>query len=94
MSTYKSNNADKASNSATPRLLRDIAKEIKKTWPNINYAARPYLGAMESLTTIDSFYYADSAKSVVLYFLANASTWRGPDARRIKAELKKIAGVK
>ena len=85
---------DKASNSATPRLLCDIAKEIKKTWPNINYAARPYLAAMESLTTIDSFYYADSAKSVVLYFLANASTWRGLDARHIKAELKKIAGVR
>ena len=87
-------NEDKASNSATPRLLCDTAKEIKKTWPNINYAARPYLGAMESITTIDSYYYADSAKSVVLYFLANAGTWRGPDARRIKAELKKIAGVK
>ena len=94
MSTYKSNNADKASNSTTPRLLCDIAKEIKKTWPNINYAARPYLAAMESLTTMDSSYYADGAKSVVLYFLANASTWRGPDARRIKAELKKMAGVR
>lgn len=92
--TNKSNDEDKASNSATPRLLCDIAKEIKKTWPNVNYAARPYLDAMESLTTMDSSYYADGAKSVVLYFLANASTWRGPDARRIKAELKKIAGVR
>jgi len=24
----------------------------------------------------------------VAYFLANAGTWRGPDAQRIKAELK------
>ena len=92
--TNKSNDEDKASNSATPRLLCVIAKEIEKTWPNINYAARPYLAAMESLTTMDSSYYADGARPIVLYFLANASTWRGPDARRIKAELKKIAGVK
>jgi hypothetical protein len=31
---------------------------------------------------------------MVLYFLANATTWRGEDAKRIKAELKKLAGVK
>jgi hypothetical protein len=36
----------------------------------------------------------DSAKSIVLYFLANANTWRGEKARAIKVELKKIAGVK
>lgn len=33
-------------------------------------------------------------RSIVLYFLSNATTWRGDDARRIKAELKKLAGVK
>jgi hypothetical protein len=30
----------------------------------------------------------------VLYFLANAATWRGDAARAIKAELKGIAGIK
>jgi hypothetical protein len=30
----------------------------------------------------------------VLYFLANAGTWRGPDAKRIKAELKEMVGMK
>jgi hypothetical protein len=29
-----------------------------------------------------------------LYFLSNASSWRGEKAKAIKAELKKIAGVK
>jgi mitochondrial fission protein ELM1 len=29
-----------------------------------------------------------SAKSIVLYFLSNASSFRGPEAKRIKAELK------
>jgi hypothetical protein len=31
---------------------------------------------------------------MVLYFLANAGTWRGPDAKRIKNELKALAGIK
>jgi hypothetical protein len=30
----------------------------------------------------------DDAKSIVSYFLCNATTWRGEDARRIKKELK------
>ena len=33
-------------------------------------------------------------RSIVLYFLANAQQWRGPDARRIKAELKSMLAVK
>jgi hypothetical protein len=33
-------------------------------------------------------YGMDSGKSIILYFLANASTWRGDTAKRVKAELK------
>jgi hypothetical protein len=36
-------------------------------------------------------YGMDTGKSVVLYFLANATTWRGDVARRIKKELNDIA---
>ena len=50
--------------------------------------------ALSSLDTINDHYGADSAKSVVLYFLSNASTWRGETAKRVKKELKTIAGVK
>jgi hypothetical protein len=42
---------------------------------------------MRTMTTMDAPYLCDSASSVVMYFLSNATTWRGPDARRIKAEL-------
>lgn len=77
-----------------PRAISDIAYEIRRTWKNVYFGAVPYLDAMFSLGSISEMYGADSAKSVVLYFLANASTWRGDDARRIKAELKSIAGVK
>ena len=46
---------------------------------------------MGSLDSINDTYGYDDAKSVVLYFLSNATTWRGDDARRIKAELKSLA---
>lgn len=70
------------------RLLRDIAQEIRADWTNPYFGAVPYLDAMHSLGTMADHYYADSARSIVLYFLANAQTWRGETARRIKAELR------
>lgn len=72
------------------RPLYEIAREIRKTWTKVSPYAEPYLEAMQSLNTINDNYYYDSGKSVVLYFLSNANTWRGEDARRIKAELKEM----
>jgi len=76
------------------RSLSAIARDIRRTWPCVYFGAVPYLGAMEQLERIQDSYGRDSAKSIVLYFLSNATTWRGDDARRIKAELKKLAGIK
>ena len=73
-----------------PRDLHIIAQDIRNTWSKVNYAAEPYLIAMETLKSIQENYYLDSAKSIVLYFLSNASSYRGEDARRIKKELKKM----
>lgn len=79
----------------TTRPLYIIAAEIQRDWGSkVNFAARPYLDAMHSLETIGENFGADSGKSVVLYFLANAGTWRGETAKRIKAELKKMAGIR
>ena len=72
------------------RPLYEIASEIRKTWTKVSPYAEPYLEAMQSLDSINDNYYFDSGKSIVLYFLSNASTWRGEDARRIKAELKEM----
>jgi hypothetical protein len=47
-----------------------------------------------ALDKITDAYYADSGKSVVLYFLSNASSYRGETAKRLKAELKALARVK
>lgn len=72
------------------RPLAEVAQEIYETWPKVNYAAKPYLRAMEELDLVTGSYGADSAASIVRYFLANAASWRGEDARRIKAELKEM----
>ena len=73
-----------------PRPISVIAREIRKTWPKVNYAAEPYLDAMLTLNLITDRYLFEDAKTMVIYFLGNAQTWRGEDARRIKAELKAL----
>ena len=70
------------------RPLSAIASEIYKDWKKVNFAAKPYLEAMMSLNSIDDMYMFDTARSVVLYFLSNAKTWKGPKAKEMKAELK------
>jgi hypothetical protein len=72
------------------KKLSEIAAEIRKTWPKPYFGAVPYLDAMGSLSSINDNYYEDSARSVVAYFLANAATWRGEDAKRIKKELNQL----
>ena len=70
------------------RPLYTIAADIKKTWQKVYFGAVPYLDAMHTLWNITEDYGADSGKDIVLRFLANAKTWRGENARRIKKELK------
>ena len=70
------------------RSISEIARDIRKDWKPVNYAAKPYLNAMGFLDNITDKYGMDSAKSIIAYFLSNASTWRGEKAKEIKAELK------
>jgi hypothetical protein len=70
------------------RPIYKIAAEIRKDWTKVYFGAVPYLEAMERLTSINENYFYDSAKTIVLYFLGNAQTWKGETAKRIKAELK------
>ena len=77
-----------AKTTATTRPLHEIAREIRKDWKNVHFGAKPYLDAMATLDSVNDNYGWDSGKTIVLYFLGNASTWRGETAKRIKAELK------
>lgn len=72
------------------RLIHEIALDILSAWPRPSPYARPYLRAMLCLGTIRDAYGADDAESIISYFLANSQTFRGPDARRLKAELKEM----
>jgi hypothetical protein len=78
---------------SSPRPLHEIAREIRRDWgPKVYFGARPYLDAMGSLGTVNDTYGADSARTIVAYFLGNAAGWRGDTARRVKAELKSMVG--
>ena len=72
------------------RSISDIASEIKKDWKQVSPYARPYLDAMFSLDDIDDRYGMDSGRSVVAYFLSNASQWKGDKAKEIKKELNRM----
>lgn len=85
------------------RTLWAVADEIAQDWPRVKEAgvpsefgnigehpAHPYWEVMLQLHTTDltGSYRADSVASIVRYFVENASSWRGPVAQRVKAELR------
>lgn len=72
------------------RPIFEVAAEIREDWKKPYFGAVPYLRAMDSLRSINDTYGYDDADSIVRYFLANASTWRGETARRVKKELKEM----
>jgi len=82
---------------STPaRPLNVIAREIRQNWKrsvsgtDLYFGAVPYLDAMSTLNSINDNYIMDSGRSIVAYFLGNASTWRGETAKRIKKELNEM----
>lgn len=73
-----------------PENIAQIALMVTKDWKNVYFGAVPYLDAMRSLNSVNDNYYEDSASSIINYFLANATTWRGEVARAVKAKLKQL----
>jgi hypothetical protein len=75
------------------RSLNTIANEIYENWnvrnsgTKLSPYAEPYLSAMSSLDSINDNYMLDSGRSIVAYFLGNATSWKGEKAREIKKEL-------
>lgn len=73
--------------------IKELAAVIKKDWSvqgkGVNYAAKPYLDAMFTLDSVTDNYIADSGRSIVAYFLGNATAWKGEIARAVKKELNK-----
>lgn len=74
--------------------IRQIAGLIVMDWKQksktgIYFGAKPYLSAMTQMDSVNDNYGMDSGKSIVLYFLSNATTWKGDVARIVKKELNK-----
>ena len=72
------------------RPIFEIAADIKDDWRKPYFGAVPYIEAMCVLDKPTDWYYDDPATSIINYFLANATTWRGEKARQIKLELKNL----
>jgi hypothetical protein len=73
------------------RPLHEIASEAlhcESLKGNARTYAQAYLIPMRELSTVRDSYGYDDGDSIVRYALSNLTSWRGEDARRIKAELK------
>lgn len=76
------------------RSLKEIAAEIKEDWGSaMSGIAAPYVEAMSELDTLHDRYHLDSAVEMVSRFIGVAGTWRGPVAKRVKAELKAMLAL-
>jgi hypothetical protein len=76
--------------------LQTQARTAKKPyeWQTKHYAAVPYLRALKQLDSVIDLYGCETGKDMIPYLLGNLTTWRGETAKRIKAELKSMIGLK
>lgn len=72
------------------RTFSEVAREIRAKWSKPYFGAVPYLDALAEVHTSDknAQYLFEQVKDIVPYLLCNMDTFRGADARRLKAELK------
>lgn len=74
------------------RTFSEVAREIRAKWSKPYFGAVPYLDALEQVHTSDKNapYMVEQVKDIVPYLLCNMTTFRGADAKRLKAELKEM----
>ena len=77
------------------RTIQQVAQEIAahNVGTKCPYAA-PYLATLIGGRMYQVAEATGQLKEVAIRFLCNVQTWRGADARRLKAELKELIGVK
>jgi len=76
------------------RALRDIALEVANDWPTMNSGgASNALACMRTMGDVTEPFGADpNGYRVIGSFLMHSIGWRGPIARRVKSELREMAG--
>lgn len=70
------------------RPIYEIADEIRKVWVKPYFGAVPYISALQMLSSKEDKYGVESADSIILYFLSNATQFRGEQAKLLKKQLK------
>lgn len=82
----------------TYRPIYEIAEDIRADYADrrksVHWSAAPYVEAMRYLDTMQDSYFEDDAHSVMTYALSNLSSWRGETAKRVKAEMREMLGLK
>lgn len=77
---------------AGPRPIREIVADISSEWGEkvrtVGYAAKPYLEALETVSTADDTYGEEKAEHLVRYLLSNLTQFKGERARQLKEELR------
>ena len=80
------------------RSLYEIAEDIRADYADrgksVHYSAAPYVDAMLYLDKVTDYYGLDSGDMILRYALSNLSSWRGETARRVKAEMREMLGLK
>lgn len=72
------------------RPVHQIADEITKLWKDAPGTVTPYLKAMRQISSVADTYGHDDGREIVLKFLdvPEVGEWDGPDADRLKGDLK------
>ncbi len=73
-----------------------IAADIRRHMPQATATwtfTRPYVIAMDNLDSWLGTYGCESAREIGLRFLCNAGQWKGPDAKRIKNDIRRALGM-
>lgn len=66
----------------------ELGDLIAKHWSKPDVAAKPYIEALQGASP-DGMYGVERSRDHAAYFLSNASSWRGDEARQVKAELRR-----
>lgn len=70
------------------RKLKDIARDIEKSWGRVDPRAKPFLEVLKTLDSVEDNYEADRGVDIVRHFLHHSQRWSGPDADRLRDELE------
>jgi len=69
-------------------LSRIISRDLQSQGKEVPYNLVPYLDALRQMDSADDVYGVESGKSIIAYALSNMTSYKGPTARAVKAELK------